>query len=243
MLDVGLLSAAAFTLAVLWCFLRVAAPPAWDTDEVFEGLWWPLFAGLTAARLANLVLDGGLWSISARTVLMVGNGVEFWPGVLAAAITATVRARAEGVEVSRRLAELACAFVVGVGAFELTCVVRGGCFGPESLIGLTPPGFSGPQVPVALLVGFAAIAAGVVLARQRALTAGSVVLAAVSVIASLRWLSWFHLPRVPGSAERIQMTNTAVLGACAALWAGRAIVHRTGRDAGTPGARTAGGER
>lgn len=211
MIDLGLIWTLVAMGAVVWAFGRIADPVTLERGSLVDAMWLPLLVGAAVARFVYLLLAGALVSTGIGGFLLVRNGVSFWPGLIAGCAVVIVAARRDRVDPWMRVADLAPVSLAAYGAFEATCILRDGCYGPVSVVGLIPSGLSQPQFPVGIVVGGAAVASAVVLERWWALRPRTVVLAALGSVAGLRWISWFVLPRAPGTGAGVQWTNTVVL--------------------------------
>jgi hypothetical protein len=216
-IDFGLFWTVVVVTAACWLFSRVMSPVTMERNALLDRVWLPLAAGVVVGRFASLAFDGALPTTSIGTFVLLRNGTSFWPGLVAAAVAAVWSARRDVVDIWYRLSDLACLGLVAYGAYEMSCVLRDGCFGPESLLGLVPPGMSNPVVPVGLLVGAGTVVAGVMLRRWWMLRPWTTVLVSLWVVSALRWVAWFGLPRVPGDSVRLQVANTVVMVISGAL--------------------------
>ncbi len=229
MIDYGLLASMiiAFGLPTLisnWWAVSERGEPVGFIDVAVV----PAFVGLAVGRLTTLALDDPNSIGSLSDMLIIRSGVEFWPGVGAALIIAIVAARRSETSAARRIAELAPLAMIGYAGYEAACIFRDGCFGPDSPIGLRPPGLSTTMVPVgwfmAIAVAFAAVGVRSLVGRGRA----PEVVAGVSIltIASTRALGSFWLPNVGDGLTRPHLTSIGVAVvaaiATAATW-GRVV--------------------
>jgi hypothetical protein len=224
--DVGMLVSLVAVGVACWVRSRTLSPVTLGRDQLLGRLWLPMAVGMVIGRVASLGATGSLSGTSVGTFILVRNGVWFWPGLMAAAATAAIAARHEGVSTWRRLAELSCVGLVGYGTYEAACIVRDGCFGPASPIGLVPPDLSRPVLPLGLAVGALAVAGGVLLGRWWTLRARTVVLSALLLVAVLRSTAWFGLPRATGTANLDQSVNLGVMTITAAILCGIGLSHR-----------------
>lgn len=211
MIDLGLVWTLVAMGTVVWAFGRIADPVTLERGTLVDALWLPFLVGATVARFVYLLLAGALVSTGVGGFLLVRNGVHFWPGLVAGCAVAVIAARRDRVDPWVRGADLAPVALAAYGAFEATCILRDGCYGPVSVVGLVPAGLSQPQFPVAIVAGVTAVAAALVLERWWALRPRTVVLVAVGAVAGLRWVSWFVLPRAPASGAGAQWVNSVVL--------------------------------
>jgi hypothetical protein len=97
--------------------------------------------------------------------------------------------------------------------FEATCVLRDGCPGPRSPIGLHPDGLSSRVFPVGLAVAVTAVAAagGVALLRRRGLPGVLCAIVSVAAIAVIRSVSSIWLPHIGSGITRQHRESIVVL--------------------------------
>ena len=169
MIDYGLLVSIIIGLglpAVLihWWPLTSFGDPVGFIDAVLG----PALAGLAVGRLTTLLLDDPSSIGSISDMLIIRSGVEFWPGVAAAVIALMWSANRAGLPLLVRVADLAPVTMIGYAGYEAACVFRDGCFGPDSPIGLQPPGLAATMLPVGWFMAVAvALAAVMVRALAR----------------------------------------------------------------------------
>lgn len=178
----------------------------------FDAALGPAFAGLVVARLTAVALDDPSSIGSISDLVIIRSGVEFWPGVAAAAVLVFWAARRSGVAPVARLADIAPLAMVGYAAYEAACVFRDGCFGPNSPLGLRPWGLSTTMLPIGLLMAVAVVVAAVVV-RSFALRTwppSITVLAAVVAVATIRSVGSIWLPHVGRGMTRQHLTSIAV---------------------------------
>lgn len=219
MIDLGLVWTFVAMGAVVWAFGRIAEPVTLERGSLVDAMWMPLLVGATVARFVYLLLAGALVSTGIGGFLLVRNGVSFWPGLIAACAVVIAAARREGVDPWTRGADLAPVALAGYGTFDATCILRDGCYGPATVVGLTPSGLSQPQLPV----GIVAVTSALVLERRSTLRPRTVALAALGAVAGFRWLTWFVLPRAPGTGAAVQWANTIVLAGIGLVGAVKAL--------------------
>ncbi len=216
MIDFGLLASliVAFgvpSLVASWWTIRSSTGPIGFLDVAFG----PAFAGVAVARLTTLALDDPASIGSISDMLIIRSGVEFWPGVVAAVAVAMWSARRSGDSPTDRVADLAPLVMVGYAGYEAACVFRDGCFGPESPIGLRPPGLSTPMLPTGWLMGIAvtvaAVAVHMLVARKH--PAIVVALTATAAVASIRALGSIWLPHFGDGLTRQHISSVAVAAA------------------------------
>ena len=225
MIDYGLLASMiiAFGLPALisnWWPLSERGEPVSFLDVTAV----PAFVGLAVGRLTTLALDDPNSIGSVSDMLIIRSGVEFWPGVAAALITVIVAARRSDASAGRRVAELAPLAMIGYAGYEAACIFRDGCFGPDSPVGLRPPGLSTLMAPIGWFVALAvALAAfGVRSLADRGHTPEAVASVSILAIASTRTLASFWLPHVGDGLTRPHLTSIGVVVvaaiATAATW-------------------------
>lgn len=172
----------------------------------------PAFAGLAVGRLTTLALDDPNSIGSISDMLIIRSGVEFWPGVSAALGAGILSANLGLVSPSRRLADVAPLAMIGYAGYEAACIFRDGCFGPESPIGLRPPGLTTTMLPtgwfMAAAVAIAAVGIRVLVSRRYPATV--VVATAVLAVASVRAVGSIWLPHVGDGLTRQHLTSIGV---------------------------------
>lgn len=218
MIDYGLLLSlmvgfGAPTLLAQWWPLGTVEPDVGFTDVALM----PAFAGLAVGRLTTLALDDPSSIGSISDMIIIRSGVEFWPGLMAAVIVVFWAARRSGVPLLARLADLLPLAMVGYAGYEFACVFRDGCFGPDSPVGLRPPGLTSTMLPVGWLV---AVVVAVSAAGVRALSARNhppsvVVLGGALIVASTRSIASIWLPHVGDGLTRQHLASIGVAIAAA----------------------------
>lgn len=156
MIDRGLLATVLVMVAIVAAldrWLRRRVSPA---EPILALASAPMLVGLAVGRLAAVVQDDPATLRRPFDLLLIRGGVEFWPGVAAAAAVVWVAARREKLSALGLLAELAPFALWAYAAYEASCLLREGCFGPSSPIGLQPGGQGDAEIPVGLLVGVCA---------------------------------------------------------------------------------------
>jgi len=208
----GVLALGAFGIAV-----RVARPRALDRRGLLDVALGGAVIGVLVARVAALLLEDPRGLLAPRDVLLIRGGVEFWPGVVAAAGGFLFLTRGDTAPAATRLADVAPAAVAAYAAYEGACVVRGGCFGPTAALGLRPPGLSTPMVPVGIAAAAALFGLAVVVRRMVAHRAAVAVVAAIGGVAAVRGVAGFGLPHIGDGLTRPHVSSLAVaVGAAAA---------------------------
>lgn len=219
MIDLGLLASILAAAAAPWLLARFMptsrAGPSIDGDA----LMMSALAGLIAARLAFVALEDPASFSRFRDLLIIRSGVEFWPGLAVGAAVMVRGARRRKVPIWSALAVAAPLFLVGYGAYEATCTLREGCFGPQAPVGLTPAGFAGSVFPVGWAVAVVSVVAGIVL-RRLDLPDVRVVLPALLMVASSRAVAGFFLPRVGSDLTRPHLESLSLAAAALAAHLG-----------------------
>ncbi len=203
MIDVGLMATIAVMLTIPAVFIR-PWPPGSLRSGVLDTSLAALFAGVVVGRLTSLAFDdpGSLTSLS--DVLIIRSGVEFWPGVIAGLACLAVGAKRDHVPVSLRLAALMPAALIAWAAFEAACLVRDGCPGPQSPVGLRPDGLMTTMFPIGLAVAACGTASAVILGRWHRNGAPSieVAIAGVGAVAGIRSIASIWLPHIGSGLTR-----------------------------------------
>jgi hypothetical protein len=211
-IDIGLLVSIAAVVIVPSVFLRPWPPQGVATDLLDIGLG-PLVLGLVGGRIAAMALDDPSSLRSIRDIMIIRSGVEFWPGVALGCAWLLWRARRDRTALGVQLASLSVAALIAWATFEATCLLRDGCPGPRSAVGLRPAGLSSRVFPVGLAVAAAAAAAAHVVARmrRRGLEGSLCALVAVTAIAAIRAVSSIWLPHIGSGLTRQHRESIAVL--------------------------------
>jgi prolipoprotein diacylglyceryltransferase len=191
--------------------IRWASHEGWGSSFL-DDVTVPLLVGLVTGRLVTLALDDPNSIGSLSDMLVIRSGVEFWPGVAAAAGVVAVQANRWGESPMQRLATLAPLALVGYAAYEAACVFRDGCLGPVSPVGLRPPGLQTTMLPVGLLMAAATLAGAVIVHRLQDRVRPTVLVAtAAAIVAAVRSLGSVWLPHVGDGMTRQHRTSAAVL--------------------------------
>ncbi|HUP75589.1 MAG TPA: hypothetical protein VM282_21300 [Acidimicrobiales bacterium] len=171
----------------------------------------PVALGLVAGRVITLMLDDRRALLRLSDLLVIRSGVEFWPALAAAVGWAAWGARRDGVRPSVRLAELAPSAMVGYAAYEVSCVWRDGCFGPESPLGLHPDGITTRMLPIGILVGASVVVVASVLRFVAPrISPPALLLGAVGSVAGFRAVASFWLPHLGEGITRQHRASIAV---------------------------------
>ena len=214
MIDVGLLVSMAIMLTIPALFVR-PWPPAAVEAGILDTALGALTIGLAVGRLTSLAIDdaGSLTNLS--DLMIIRSGVEFWPGAVAGLAWLAYRARREAQPVPLRLAAVAPAGLIAWSCFEATCLLRDGCPGPISAIGIRPDGLATRMFPVGLVVAAAAAGSAFALDRlhRRGLQSLYVVVLAVIAVAAIRSVASIWLPHIGSGLTRQHKTSIAAFAA------------------------------
>ena len=219
MIDSGLLLSLAATLGSVWVLARLLPPRTMAARDIFDSSLTGVVVGIAAARVAAMAFDdpGGLRRLG--DVLLLRGGLDFWPGIVAGALTLTVIWHRAHVAVAPRLADGAPYALCAYAAYEATCLARDGCFGPRSRFGLRPGGLGSPQFPIGLAVAIVVIVLAVAVRRLAARSPVPAVVITVGGLAATRFVAAFWLPRVSLGPTRQQVESLLVLAVAAAAGA------------------------
>lgn len=194
MIDRGLLLTLALMALVLLGAVRLAPPRTLAGRAVWDEAALAGFVGTLAGRLAALAFDDPAGLLRIRDIPLFRGGVEFWPGAAAVAAVLLIDARRREVGPVARLADLLPYELLLYGTYEAACLLRDGCFGPVSLVGLVPRGVGVREFPVDLALGVAV--GGVALAVRRVGMPTVALVVGVGSLAWLRFVASFWLPRL-----------------------------------------------
>ncbi|MDP2291752.1 MAG: hypothetical protein Q8M22_11235 [Actinomycetota bacterium] len=211
MIDVGLLATIVIVLIVPSVFVR-PWPSSAAASGVIDVSIGALFFGLAVGRLTAVALDdpGSLTSLS--DLMIIRSGVEFWPGVAAGLAWLAFGARRDGIAPLRRVAAITAPALVAWACYEATCVLRDGCPGPLSTVGLRPDGLVERMFPIGLVVAASAGAAAMVGRRwhRRGMPDIEVIVTALFSIAVVRSVASIWLPHIGNGLTRQHRTSIAV---------------------------------
>ena len=223
MIDRGLLLSMVAIAAGVAALSRLAPPRLAKRDSLMDLLSLPLLAGVASARLSAVALDDPSALGRPRDLLLIRGGMELWPGLLAAALTLVViRRRDRDVSALSGLVDLAPYVLWALAIYESTCVLRDGCFGPASALGLRPPGVAYRQVPIGLAVAAALGTIGHLVRRLGTSDRPVALVSAIGGLAAVRSVAAIWLPRITTGLTRQHRESLVVLAASVA--AGMAIL-------------------
>lgn len=217
MIDRALLGAIVATAAAVMAWVAVAPPRRAESEGWVDTLLAPGIAGLAAARLVAVLLDDPAALARPADLLVIRGGVDFWPGVAVAVATFLWSTRREHTEAYDRLADVTPVALVALGAYESSCLIRGGCVGPSLGAGLRVDGVSATMAPVGLAVGAALVVVAVVVRRVATARPATAVAIALLGVAVVRGSAGFALPRIGPALTRAHATSLVVAALGAAL--------------------------
>ena len=216
MIDRGLLVTGIVVALVTAAFPRLVRGPR--LRLALDPLFLASVTGVLVARLVAVAAEDPAALGRVRDVLVIRGGVAFWPGVAGGAAMYAYLTRGSADAPLVRVSAAAPTALAGYGAYEATCIIRDGCFGPTAEFGLVPPGFLTPMLPVAWLVAIVMVAGAVVL--QRRSPRGRDLLAVVLLSAAVRSVASFHLPRVGSGLTTPHLQSLVVAVVALALTVG-----------------------
>ena len=211
MIDVGLLASMAVVLIVPSVFVR-AWPESAAAAGFFDVAIGALVIGIAVGRLAAMAIDGAGSLTNISDLLIIRSGVEFWPGAAAGLAWVAVGARRDHVSPAERLAAITAPALVAWACYEATCLLRDGCPGPVSSVGLRPTGLVQRMFPISLGVAVAAVGAAALVRRwhRRGLPDLQVIAATLIALATIRSVSSIWLPHIGDGLTRQHRTSIAV---------------------------------
>ena len=218
MIDRGLLVTMVLAAAVVALVDRRLRRRAAPLEPMLSLTSTPLIVGLAVARLVAVALDDPATMRRPFDLLLIRGGMEFWAGVLGAAAATWVGTRRSRTSAVRSVADVAPFALLAYAVYEAACLVRDGCFGPVSSLGLRPGGLGQRQVPVGVLVGLATagLSVGVWRLSRRARPA-AVVAFSLGGLAAIRSAAGFASPRVSEGLTRPHRESLVAL-ALSLLW-------------------------
>ena len=197
-------------MAAVLAFVPRWLPPRGlgDGRTVFDLLTPGLLVGVLAGRVALMLLEDPHGLTRPGDILILRGGAEFWPGVVAGLAVVAVTARREGAHVGARLVGLAPYALLAYGVYEAACIVRDGCFGPETPIGLYPSGVTVREFPIGIAV--AILAAALAFALRRLADGLTLLLIGAAGLGTVRAVAAIWLPRVGSGPTRQQIASAVV---------------------------------
>jgi hypothetical protein len=235
MIDTGLLLSIALVVGAVAASIRLAPPRTSDRRDLVDAALVPAMMGLLAGRLAAIVLGDPNSLTRPADILVLRGGVEFWPGLAVALLVMMWASRQSLPALPARLADGAPYALVAYAAYEAACLVRSGCFGPSTTIGLVPRGIASRMFPVGLVVAVAAVGlAGVVRrsARRDSITRCAL---AIGGLATIRTVASVWLPKIGSGPSRQHVESMAVAAGVVMFVVGRALASRFTRPSAAVG--------
>ncbi len=224
MIDRGLLISMVFAAALTWAAAHLVRARG-DGSASGDAMLSSAVIGLVVGRIVAVALDDPAGLLRLRDVMIVRSGVEFWPGLAGGAVAYLVLTRDAADGRLLRLAAAAPLFAVGYAGYEAACIVRDGCFGPPSAVGLTPPGFTDAVIPVGIAVA-AVVTVLVVGIRRLGADRGRQMVLLILAIALARSVAGFHLPRLGTGLSRPHLESIAVAAIAMAVHLGWGALSR-----------------
>ncbi len=229
MIDYGLLASMMLVMAVpsVVAYRWPLGPP--DESPSFVDLaLGPALLGLVVGRIATLAIDDPRAIGRLSDMLIIRSGVEFWPGALAAVAVVAWAGRRNGAGSLGYLAAAAPLSMIGYGSYEMACLLRDGCYGPESSLGLVPPGLTTTMLPVGLVAGLGTWLLAWVLRRwsEGGATPPTVLLSGLVSVALVRSVASIWLPHVGEGLTRQHLTSILVLAVAVSALAGSLLLER-----------------
>lgn len=233
MIDRGLLATVALVLALVALLDRLLRQHATDRETVLALASTPVMLGIAVGRLAAVLQDDPGTLRRPFDLLLIRGGMEFWPGLAAAMAAVWVVARRRQTRPQEQLAELAPFALWAYAAYEATCLLREGCFGPPFPAGLRAGGIGEAQLPVGVIVGLAGAVLGFFVWRWAGpLRSSGVIAVSVAGLAAIRAAAGFVLPKVSAGPTRAHLQSISIL-ALSVLIGAALLARSTLRRAGT----------
>lgn len=225
MIDLGLAVSLVAMLAVPALLAHRSQLHTIPTGRLVDVALPALALGLVVGRLAFMATAGS-GSLRIGDVVVVRAGVEFWPAVGSGVLVLALMARRRRVSPLRHLAELAPFALLASATYEALCLVRDGCFGPASPIGLVPSGMATRQFPVGLLVAAVLTSLALLLRQAWTLGPGPLLITAFAGVSLVRVVSGWWLPHLGDGMSRQQAQSAGVLVLMGLVGAGLVLRQR-----------------
>ena len=213
MMDRGLFLSIVAVVAVVYVTARLARPHTLAPTQVFDVLMGPTMAAAIVGRLTAMALTDWRSFTEVRDILVFRGGLEFWPGLAAGLMVLWRGARRDNADPLLRLVDLLPYVLWAMAAFDVTCLLREGCFGPTSPIGLVPTGLQSRVLPVGILVAAITALTGTAIRRRWPAQPLTTVLLALLFVAGQRSIASIWLPRFGDDPTRQQLQSIAVTAA------------------------------
>lgn len=213
MMDRGLFLSVVAVVAVIYVTARLARPHTLAPTQVFDVVMGPTMVAVLVGRLTAMALTDLRSFTEVRDILVFRGGLEFWPGLAAGLVVLWRGARRDGADPLLRLVDLLPYVLWAMAAFDVTCLLREGCFGPASPIGLVPTGLQGRVLPVGVLVAAVTSLVGIAIRRRWPAQPLTTALLALMYIAGQRSVASIWLPRFGEDLTRQHIQSIAVTAA------------------------------
>ena len=222
MIDPGLLGTVMIMVVWMALTVRFVSSSVVDRHRLVDLVTGPLVVGFVVARLAAMAAEDFGESLHLRDLALIRSGMEFWAGLAAGLGWAAWRWRDERPGIWPVFAAITPFGLWAYSLFEATCLVRDGCLGPVSQIGLRPHGLQSRVFPVGLAVAVVLSIVGTVLHRAWSLDALTVVFSGLTALAVVRAMAGIWLPAIGASrVERESVLAALVIPLVWVFWAVR----------------------
>jgi len=209
-IDLGLAISLGATLGVPLGLARWLPPTVIGRRDLLDTASIGLFVGVVAGRAASMAASpAGVGTV--RDFLVLRGGAEFWVGMVAGAVAIAIGVRRRRDAPMAVLADLAPYGLAAVGVYQAMCLVRDGCYGPRSTLGLTPPGTNTAMFPVEVTAGLFLLAAAFLLRHSSALRPRAVIASAVAAVAVTRLAGAALLPVLGSRWSRTTVESVLAL--------------------------------
>lgn len=233
MMDRGLFLSIVAVVATVYGTARLARPHTVAPTQVFDVLMGPTMVAALVGRLTAMALTDWRSFTEVRDILVFRGGLEFWPGLAAGLMVLWRGARRDNADPLLRLVDLLPYVLWAMAAFDVTCLLREGCFGPASPIGLVPTGLQGRVLPVGILVAAITALVGTAIRRRWPAQPLTTALLALLYVAGERSVASIWLPRFGDDLTRQHLQSIAVTAAAViviAIVTVRSLAPRTSAD-------------
>lgn len=194
MIDLSLLLSMLTVIAGTLLALRLVPPFGFDRQKISEAASTPVIVGLVASRVVFLLFDNPASLSRIRDILVFRSGLEFWAGILFAVGFCCWQNRRTPEGLTVLLSAGVPYVLVGLAFYEGACLLRDGCLGPTSSVGLTPYGLTRPMIPVGLFVAAAFLVSAWLLRRNHTMNAVTKLSVSLAVLGGVRALASRYLP-------------------------------------------------
>lgn len=195
--------------------LGVVPPFGFDRQRISEAASTPVIVGFVVSRVVFLLFDNPGSLTRIRDILVFRSGLEFWAGVLFAVGFCCWQNRRAPERLTVLLAAGVPYALVGLAFYEGACLLRDGCLGPTSSVGLTPYGLTRPMIPVGLFVAAAFLVSAWLLRRNHTMNAVTKLSASLAVLGGVRALASRYLPAFGSSRVGLESFVAFFIGVSA----------------------------